>query len=310
MPGIGVILNPFSKRYKKYPHKLDHMAFIIGDRASCKPTDDIDDVSRVADEFKTRDIDILAISGGDGTIHCTLSAFIRVYGEKPLPKIYLLRGGTMNLMAQTLGVKGTTEHLMSDLLLRFHNNRHFEEKKLRLTRINKDYYGVLFGIGLIYRFMEEYYKYKDQNPVTAVRSAGRVIGSAMIQGKTVKRLFKHFDATVTVNGERWPFANYNALFSGSMRQIGLNCNVFHHMLDRNDCFHAIGFSNRPYDVLPLLPKMVRGKPSGHPGILEAPATSMKIECEEPMPFMIDGDMMPESCQTFELELGPEVTVVV
>ena len=136
MPGIGVVLNPFSKKYKTDPNKLDQMAFIIGDKASYRPTEDLEDLRRVAESFKTRDIDVLAVSGGDGTIHVTLTTFLRVYGDKPLPRVTFLRGGTLNTIAATLGVKGSTESIMSSLLMRYHEDREFKVEKLRLMKIH------------------------------------------------------------------------------------------------------------------------------------------------------------------------------
>ena len=67
-------------------------------------TETLDEVRGLAREFKEKGIDILGISGGDGTNHRTLSTFLEVYGETPLPKIALLRGGTMNNLANQLGI--------------------------------------------------------------------------------------------------------------------------------------------------------------------------------------------------------------
>lgn len=309
MPGIGVILNPFSKKFKKNPYKLDHMAFIIGDRASYKPTEDMDDLYRVADEFKSRDVDILAISGGDGTIHCTLSAMLKIYGEKPLPKITFLRGGTLNTIASTMGIKGSTEKLMSDLLVRYHEgDGQFETRKLRLTKIN-DAYGSIFGLGVIYRFMDEYYKSAVLNPLVAAKTFSKVALSALIKGKLSNQIFKRFDADVYVNGKKWPFSNYTAIFSGSIRQIGLDFNVFHYMLNQNDLFHALGLSMTAQEILPKLKKIYDGKILNCPEYLEEKAETMEIYLDQPMPYTIDGDMLsPE--KTFKLSLGPLLDILV
>ncbi|MBF0105575.1 MAG: hypothetical protein HQM16_09655 [Deltaproteobacteria bacterium] len=309
MSGIGVVLNPFSKKYKKNPDKLNHMAFIIGDKASCKPTDDLDDLYRVAEEFKTRNIDVLAISGGDGTIHCTLTTFINVYGEKPLPKIYFLRGGTLNTIAATMGIKGNTEKLMSDLLIRYHEDRPFDHRKLRLTKINNEY-GCIFGMGVIFNFMDFYYSYPQLNPYIAAKALVRSILSAACNGKLIQKMFKRFDADVYVNGQKWPFANYTAVFSGSIRQLGLDFNVFNSMLTQNELFHAIGMSLTPHQTLMLLKKLHDGTPSGDPGLVEGPAQTMEIICAEPMPFTIDGDMIDRGVKEFKLSVGPEITVLV
>lgn len=310
MAGIGVVLNPFSKSYKKNPTKLDQMAFIIGDKASCRPTEDLDDLHRVADEFKSRNIDVLAISGGDGTIHCTLTEFIKVYGDKPLPKIYFLRGGTLNTIAASLGIKGNTEKLMSDLLIRYHEDQKFETRKLRLTKIN-DSYGCIFGMGVIYNFMLEYYKNPNLNAIIAAKVLAQAIGSALIHGPMSQRMFRRFDAEVIVNGKAWPYANYCALFSGSIRQLGLEFNVFNSMLTQNEKIHTIGISMTPRELIPHVKRMHDGLPvRAVDGLIEEAADMMEIHCAEPMPFTIDGDMIDGGVKDFYVSPGPELTVLI
>lgn len=308
MAGVGVILNPYSKRFKKNPQKLERMSFIVGDKASCKPTTDIDDLYRVADEFKSREIDILAISGGDGTIHCTLTAFVKVYGEKPLPKITLLRGGTMNIIASTMGVKGSTENLLSNLLIRYHEDKKFEEKKLRLTNVNGAY-GCIFGMGVIYNFMELYYKNPNVNPLIAAKTVMHAAGSALINGKVAMELFDRFDAEVYVDGKRWAFANYMALFTGSIRQIGMNFNVYYHMLNQNEKIHVMGISMPPRSLVKHLKRMHDGRPANTEHVINAAAEKVEIKLEKPLKYTIDGDLLGPT-DHFVIEKGPEITVLV
>lgn len=309
MSGIGVVLNPFSKRYKIDPNHLERISFIIGDKASCKPTVDIDDLKRVAEEFKTRDIDILAISGGDGTIHCTLSTFLKVYGEKLLPRIYFLRGGTHNTITASLGVQGSTEELLSNLLVRYHEDKPFKIRKLRLTRVNGEI-GCIFGMGTVYRFMEQYYRMSSNlSHFMAVIMILRGILSMIVNGRMSRQIFEPFEAEIVVNGKAWPFPQYGTFFTGSVSQVGLGCQVFRSMLTRTDCVHAIGMSLKPRELLTQLPRMYWGKGSRHPGILEEPAQNIKIHCAQPQPYTIDGDMY-EGCTEFEIGLGPEVVVLV
>ncbi len=308
MAGIGVVLNPYSKTYKRNPTKLEQMAFIIGDKASCKPTDDLDDLHRVADEFKSRDIDILAISGGDGTIHCTLSAFLKVYGDKPLPKIALLRGGTVNIIASTMGLKGTTEKLLSQLLIKYHNNKPFETKKLRLTKIN-DNFGCIFGMGAGYNFMNEYYSHKTLKPFIAGKTICQAIVSTMMDGPMSQRLFKRFDAQVTVDGKSWPISNYCAIVTGSIRQIGLGFNVFNTMITQNERIHILGVSTTPKEIISQIRRLRSGLPAIHPGMIENSALDIEIRCAEPMPYTIDGDLLPGET-FFKISPGPELTVLI
>lgn len=308
MSGIGVILNPYSKKYKKDPHKARRMGFIVGDKASCKETEDLDDLRRVAEEFKTRDIDILAISGGDGTNHWTLTTFIQVYGDKPLPKIVFLRGGTLNTVASFTGTRGSSEDILSNLLVKYHEDIPFETKNLLITKINNEY-GFIFGIGVIRRFMEAYYKNGQPSTAMALKTLVHAIGSAIGNGVFARQMFDRFDAEVVVNGHRWPYANYSALYTGSINQLGLNFKVYYLVDSNPGKFHAIGFSLPPRNVLPYVPFMFLGGPSGCPNLLEEVGTTMTIKLEKPLPYTIDGDLK-DPVDAFHISCGPELTVLV
>ncbi len=308
MSGIGVILNPNSKRYKKNPDDMKRMGFIVGDKASCRATENMEDLRCVAEEFKSRDIDILAISGGDGTNHCTLTTFIHVYGEKPLPKIMFLRGGTLNTVASSMGTRGNTEKILSNLLVKYHEDLPFETREATLMKIN-DEYGFIFGMGVVYNFMDDYYKHAALNPLMAAWTLAKSIGSAVCNGPFARKMFDRFDAEVIVNGKKWPFANYSALYSGSINQLGLNFRVFYLTDKYPGQFHAIGFSTPPRNILRYVPLMYLGRSAGCPDLVEEIAEEMVIRLQKPLPYTIDGDMKPP-CETFRVTRGPSLTVLV
>ncbi len=307
MPGIGVVLNPHSKRYKKNPEKLKRMGFIVGDKGSCESTKDLHDIRRVAEEFKEKQIDILALSGGDGTNHKTLTTFIQVYGEVPLPKVTFLRGGTLNTVAFSCGIYGTPEKILSNLLYKYHEDEPFETKEVEMMKVN-DSYGFIWGLGVIYNFMDAYYKQGSPSPAQAAWTLARSIGSAITNGPFACKMFERMDGNVTVNGQAWPFKNYSAIYAGSIEYLGLSFRVFYLAHDRGK-FHAIGFSLSPRNVLRYVPLMFLGRPSGCPDLMEAAATEMIVQLAEPKPYTIDGDMYPP-IDRFVITPGPRLTVIV
>ena len=82
MSGIGVISNPKSRKNKKDPELMKKLGYILGDNGISYQTNTIDDIYKVAEEFRKKKIDILCINGGDGTNHVTLSVFLQVYKEE------------------------------------------------------------------------------------------------------------------------------------------------------------------------------------------------------------------------------------
>lgn len=307
MPGIGIVINPKGKKYQKDPDKIGKLSFIVGDRGSYTATEDLHDLRRVAEEFKTRDIDILAIGGGDGTNHVTLTHFIEAYGEKPLPKVTFLRGGTMNTMANACKIKGTPEKLLSNLIYKYHEGEEFEMTEMDMMQIN-DKYGFIFGCGAIYRFMEYYYSGMSPSPPKATWTLLRSITSALLNTKFSRELFKRFDADVWVDGQKWPFANWSALYAGSIPILGLKFRVFHYSKEFQR-FHAAGFSVPPRNILHTIPRLYLGKKPHCDEMLEAPAKEMKIEFAEPMPYNVDGDMLP-SAKKVVVKTGPRLKILI
>jgi len=311
MPGIGVVLNPHSKRYKKNPEKLKRMGFIVGDKGHFGATKDMNDVERLAQEFKAHDIDILALSGGDGTNHRTLTTFIQVYGDKPLPKIAFLRGGTLNTIAFSCGIYGAPEKILSNLLYKYHEDEPFETTEITITRIqagSQEFYGFIWGVGVIYRFMDAYYNQGTPSPAQAAWTLAKSVGSAVINGPFACKMFERMDGQVTVNGKAWPFKNYSAIYTGSIEYLGLGFRVFYLARDPKK-FHIVGFSLPPRNVLRYVPLMFLGRPSGCPDLLEDAASEAVIELKEPAAYTIDGDMHPPE-KSFRMTPGPRLTVIV
>ncbi len=307
MPGIGVVLNPHSKRYRENPSKLKRMGFIVGQKGDCAPTNNLHDLRKVAEEFKEKEIDILAISGGDGTNHLTLTTFLNVYEDQPLPKITFLRGGTLNTIASACGIYGIPEKILTNILYKYHEEEPFEETQVDIMKINGQY-GFIWGCGVINRFMESYYREGQPSPTQAAWTLARAVGSAIVNGPFACQLFSRIDAAVKVGSRAWSFKNYSAIYAGSIEYLGLGFRCFY-LARHPRKFHAIGFSLPPRNVLPYVPLMFLGKPSGCPNLIEEAAEKMTIELEEPVAYTIDGDLhTPE--KDFTLETGPRLTVIV
>ena len=79
MPGIGVVLNPKSRRNLRDPLAASRLARTLGDQGVVREARSVDELYRIAADFRRDDIEILAISGGDGTNHVTLTGFLDVY---------------------------------------------------------------------------------------------------------------------------------------------------------------------------------------------------------------------------------------
>jgi diacylglycerol kinase family enzyme len=310
MPGIGIIINPYSRSNKKSPERVHKLGFIVGDKGSCHSTETLDEVRELAKEFLERDIDILGISGGDGTNHKTLTVFLEVYGDKPLPKIALLRGGTMNNLANQLNIKGVPEKILSDLIIKYHENIPFDEKLINLVRVNGEY-GFLFGMGLISTFIDVYQNVEGgPTPARAAWLLSKAVCSAVSNGKFAQKLTERFDCEMTIDGERQAFKNFMMIFAGTMSTLGFNFRPLYRSTSEPGKFQTVGISATGRQLLTTFPRAFLAKPSRSEHYIDKMCDRMTLEFDRPMRYTIDGDFPDQPTTRVEVEVGPLLTCIV
>jgi hypothetical protein len=100
---IGLITNPRSKRNRRGFGDID--AFVLSAPEFLHVTmNSIDDLPACLADFAARDVGLIAINGGDGTVQAILTA---LYEKRPfarLPKLAILPRGTTNMSAGDIGV--------------------------------------------------------------------------------------------------------------------------------------------------------------------------------------------------------------
>lgn len=309
MPGLGIVLNPHSRSNLKNPQRIKRLGFIVGDKGSCHATHDILDVENLAKEFMERDIEVLGISGGDGTNHVTLTTFLKVYGEKPLPKIAFLRGGTMNNLANVIGVKGSPEKILSNLIFKYHEGVPFETTEVDMINVNGKY-GFLFGMGVVSNFIDDYNNI-DSKP-SAARGAwllGKAVLSAMFHGKYATKLAERFNAVITLDGRKIPFKNYTIIIAGTLQTLGFNFRVLYRSREIPGQFQFVGVSSTPRHLLFAMPSALMARPMKSDNCCDEVGSSMTIELDHEMPYQIDGDAQPHASK-IEISMGPRITCVI
>jgi diacylglycerol kinase (ATP) len=319
VPGIGVVLNPRSRRNLRDPRAADRLARRLGDVGVVRQANSIDELYRIAEDFRHADIDVLAISGGDGTNHVTLTGFLDVYAGHTMPQVALLRGGTMNTVANSVGVRhGRPEGLLGRLLRDYAQQasmplENVERNVMRIapTDGTKAHYGFLFGTGVVSGFLAEYYAGGDPTPLVAAKVLARGVGSAMIGGQTIRRMAKPFRGSVKLgDGTSWEERDYLAVAAGTIAHIGLNFKPFHRYDELPGRFHMLGIHTSPWSFVKDMPRIHRGEPMRPGKTFDAILKRAVVRSADGhMRYMIDGDLH-EARGDIELAIGPKVKLVV
>jgi diacylglycerol kinase (ATP) len=312
MSGIGVVFNPRSRKNLRDPGAASRLARKLGDHGVVREARSIDELYDIARDFQKLDIDVLGISGGDGTNHVTLTGFIDVYGGHALPDVAFLRGGTMNTVANSIGVRKEKPEGLLGRLVRAYAERASESLcnvERRLMRIGNTY-GFLFGTGAIYGYLAEYYRGGEPSPKVAAATLLRGVGSALVGGEVVHRIVQPFRGWVELeDGTTWEKRDYFAVGGGTIDQIGLNFRPFRRSGERDGAFHLLGITTTAMGFVRDLPRIWRAEPMRPGKTYEATPARAVIHSEDGVVrHMIDGDLH-EVKGPLEVEIGPKVRIV-
>jgi diacylglycerol kinase (ATP) len=320
VPGIGVVLNPKSGRNLRDPRAALRLARTLGDYGVLRQAGSIDELYRIAEDFRKSDIEVLAISGGDGTNHVTLTGFLDVYGGATMPQVALLRGGTMNTVANSVGVRrgkpdGLLGRLVRDYALR--GALELENVERHVMRISGSdgkqvHCGFLFGTGVVHGFLAEYYRQGEPSPLVALKTLGRGIGSALVGGETIRRMARPFRGSVAFHdGSRWDERDFLAVAAGTISHIGLHFKPFRPPYEPDmGQFHLLGIQTSALSLIGELPRIHRGEPMRPGKALEAMSSrAIVTSASGRVEYMIDGDLH-EVRGEVELAIGPRVRLVV
>jgi len=306
VPGIGLITNPRSRLNKRDPSRIKRLSYLIGSHGQAEATKSLDDLHRACEDFHKERIEILGISGGDGTLHHTLTAMTRAYGDDPLPPVAILRGGTMNTVATSFGIRGATPRLLFELIDKHKRHQAFDTFERSLLRID-DTVGFIFGNGLIYNFLEAYYESPEPSPTVAAKLVAQAASSALFGGPLARRLYRRVRAHVTVDGERWARQDYGVIAAAVVEQIGLGFRPFYRLHDKPDAFQLLGIHTDVVGFISELPRVRAGAPMRRDKVIDALAYEAVIESDDELGFTVDGDTYLR--RRVELGVGPKVTFI-
>jgi diacylglycerol kinase family enzyme len=282
----------------------------LGDHGVVAAPRSLDELARVAEDFRRQRIEVLGIAGGDGTNYVTLTGFAQVYGAEPLPTVALLRGGTMNTVANSLGLpKGRTDGLLDRLVLRYLETPALPCVEQWTMEVDGKL-AFLFGLGVVPAFLHEYYATGAPSPWTAVKTLARGIGSAVIQGAMVRRMTRPVDVeVVTDTGEKWPMQPFFSVAAGTIEDIGLGFRPFHRAHEVRGAFHLLGIRTNAMGFVTDLPRIHRALPMSEGKSVDAIVRRAVITSrDETMRYMIDGDIVDHPNNQLTIALGPAVRI--
>lgn len=309
MGGIGIVNNPRSRRNRRDPSLVRRLRARLADDGEVVDASTPEELDRAVSRLGDAGVDVLGVSGGDGTAHVVLSAFTRA-GRLP-PRVLLLPSGAMNTVARGQGIRGGPEGVLREVLIRRRHGFPLRTAARDLLRVEADggppSYGFIFGTGTVVTFLEAYYRRGHPSPLAAALLLARAAGSALLGGELSRALVRREALRVASDGDEWPDAGYLALVAGSTPELGFGFRVFSRCAEQPGFFHAVGVIATPLQLALALPRIHAGRPWRRRLAQDEVARELRVEGEA-LRYTVDGDLYGPARQV-RISTGPGVELV-
>jgi hypothetical protein len=289
---IGVITNPNSRKNRNKPDRARRLQSILGELGEVHETDSVDSIKPVLREFLRKRARYWVADGGDGALHWMLRMGMEVLQEDEfvgsgatLPMTMPTNGGTIDFIANNVGIKGDAESLLASLRRRIEGGQRIEETEVDSMLVEgvevteagdipfRTYGFALAAGGVGQRFFSKYYEDDDPNPRTIVKVVASTLASMPVALTPLRHLpfmpkklqtyareiFSPTRAKVMIDGMILPGEDYTGIHVASM-SINLGGVLkFFGKADHPGLMNAIVGTPSPLGVARNLPRMVRGR---------------------------------------------------
>jgi diacylglycerol kinase (ATP) len=306
---IAVFVNPRSRSNRRDPGLAARLGRAVdgtGRIIATRTLEELDQAARLLAEVPPQ---VIAVHGGDGTLHLALTALLRAFGDRPLPPLALLGGGTMNVVASSLQIRAPAIPFLQRLSATLRAGRAPVTIPRRCLQVG-DRFGFVFGNGVLANFLVEYYGGEHgYGPARALYLMFRLFCSAIIRGPFMRRVFRRFRGRVVVDGQALEFPDLAAVGVGTVREVGLGFKLYHRADDDPDRFGVLAIHSGALALVSDLWAVRAGRGIAPVRAFSAVATRVEIDAEENgSPYTIDGDLYRTS-GPLHIGLGPQLAIV-
>jgi diacylglycerol kinase (ATP) len=308
---IAVLVNPRSRANRRNPKIAAEFQAILGASGRVYAPRSLEELAQVAGELRLAPPTMLGVHGGDGTLHKTVTALVRAFGDQPLPPIAALCGGTMNVVASSLGVRERPHTFVQQLAEAARTGQPPETLRRRCIKVDSQY-GFIFGNGLMANFLNEYYAPGGYGPGRAIWLLLRLLGSAVIVGPFMRRVFHRFRGVVKVDGVPISWPDFVTVGAATVREVGLGFKLIHRADDDPERFGVIAIHAGPLALIPDFPAVHAGRGIAPSRAYSAVASTLEIEpVEDVMAYTIDGDLYRKDRVSgpLRISVGPAIDFI-
>ena len=220
----------------------------------------------------------------------------------------LLRGGTLNTIAGSIGIKGDSKNILYNVADKYHHGEQFVIDRRSPMQVG-DKYGFIFGNGVTYNFMEAYYSTGTPSPANGAKVLARTIFSALVGGPYARKMTRRVPVRVTSDGQVWAREDFLTICCGAIAHIGIGFKPWYRWNEQPGKFAALGIHCSPFRLVTDLWRILLGRPMRRDKAIDEVCAHLKMESDEPIGFILDGDAYPGD-RVLEIKTGPKLDFII
>jgi len=306
---VGIITNPRSHRNKGGLDSLNRATAGHGD-VHHTVLGDVTEIPEILRDFARREVNLLAIAGGDGTVQATLTGLFSTRPFDALPTLAVLPAGRTNMIAADAGIRARRGQGVSRLL-ELAGNADLADcvTERRIVRVDNirgagSQFGMFFGAAGICRAIQscrrKLHPYGlNSNIASALTLAGSVARLLLGRGGE-DQICRGDEISIALDNENFALHNCLLLLATTLDRLLLGSRPF--WTETPGPLHFSYISYPPKRLALHLPRLLYGGPRRKlpaESYFSRDATSVRLKLDGP--FTLDGEF-------FEAEPDKEIVL--
>jgi hypothetical protein len=216
-------------------------------------------------ELARREVDVVTINGGDGTIHAVLTELFRRQAPEPFPVLAVLRSGTTSMIARDVGLSGPRKRALRRLLTWVNTGKGMpvivQRPILRVEKMphGEPLYGMFFGVAGICQGIQYFHTHLDTKGLGGELAAGLTMLRFLLAAVRGHKGLIPVPITVGLNGEPPEKQDFLLILISTLERLFFGLHPYWGAEIAPLYYTAL--SARPQHLLRALPQLFRGRKS-------------------------------------------------
>jgi diacylglycerol kinase family enzyme len=308
---IDVIVNTNARLYRTRPGVVGGVREACASRAEVFVTATMADLERAVATIADRGSDLVVLSGGDGSFMAGVTALSRAFGDRELPRVALMAGGTVATVARNWGKISDpvdfVRALLRDPEALEPTPRPTLRVRERLGESVAERVGFIFGTGLVARFFDVYYADGARGYGGAARIVARIFVESFYGGAYARRVLDPLPCRIEVDGRTLEPPAWSLVCAAVVKNLGIHMMVNYRAGEDPSRVHLVASPLSSRALGPRAPLVLAGKSIGGRGHFDDLVRAFTVRFDPSGPYVLDGEVLRAAEVT--VSAGPVLRVV-